>query len=205
VSDPPLPLQPETSIDDPEAEPAPLTAPDSQLATRDSQLPRIGIGLDVHALTPGRRLVLGGVEISHEAGLAGHSDGDALVHAIVDALLGAASKGDIGQWFPSSDARWAGADSLEMLRIVVEALQSDGWRIGNVDATVIAQRPRIGPHVPAMHERLAAVLGVPLEAVSVKATTTDHLGTLGRAEGIAAQAVALLVRTPGTPEPAGDV
>ena len=157
-------------------------------------LPRVGIGLDVHALTPGRRLVLGGVEIPHEAGLAGHSDGDALVHAIVDALLGAAALGDIGQWFPSSDARWAGADSLELLRIVVEALQADGWQIGNVDATVIAQRPRIGPHVLAMRERLAAVLDVPLDAVSVKATTTDHLGALGRAEGIGAQAVALLVR-----------
>jgi 2-C-methyl-D-erythritol 2,4-cyclodiphosphate synthase len=157
--------------------------------------PRVGIGLDVHALVPGRRLVLGGVEIPHEAGLAGHSDGDALVHAVVDALLGAAGRGDIGQWFPSSDARWAGADSLEMLRTVVAALRDEGWAIGNVDATVIAQAPRIGPHVPAMREKLAATLGLPMDAVSVKATTTDHLGALGRAEGIAAQAVALLVRT----------
>lgn len=160
-------------------------------------LPRVGIGLDVHALAAGRRLVLGGVEIPHDAGLAGHSDGDALVHAVVDALLGAAARGDIGQWFPSSDARWAGADSLELLRIVVEALRGDGWQIGNVDATVIAQRPRIGPHIPAMRERLSAVLGLPLDAVSVKATTTDHLGALGRAEGIGAQAVALLVRSAG--------
>jgi 2-C-methyl-D-erythritol 2,4-cyclodiphosphate synthase len=137
--------------------------------------------------------VLGGVEIPHVAGLAGHSDGDALVHAVVDALLGAAGRGDIGQWFPSSDACWVGADSLELLRIVVEALRSDGWQIVNVDATVVAQEPRIGPHVPAMRERLGAVLGVPIDAVSVKATTTDHLGALGRAEGIAAQAVALLV------------
>jgi 2-C-methyl-D-erythritol 2,4-cyclodiphosphate synthase len=138
--------------------------------------------------------VLGGVEIPYEAGLAGHSDGDALIHAIVDALLGAAGRGDIGQWFPSSDARWAGADSLELLRTVVETLRDEGWAIGNVDATVIAQQPRIGPHVPAMRERLAAVVGVSVDAVTVKATTTDQLGALGRAEGIAAQAVALLVK-----------
>ena len=168
--------------------------PDSPLAPRPSALPRVGIGLDVHALTAGRRLVLGGVEIPHQAGLAGHSDGDALVHAIIDAILGAAARGDIGQWFPSSDARWADADSLDLLRIVVEALHAEGWLIGNVDATVIAQQPRIGPHVAAMRARLSAALGLSVEAVSVKATTTDHLGALGRAEGIAAQAVVLLVR-----------
>jgi 2-C-methyl-D-erythritol 2,4-cyclodiphosphate synthase len=134
------------------------------------------------------------VDIPYEQGLAGHSDGDALVHAIIDALLGAAAQGDIGQWFPSSDARWAGADSLDLLQVVVVALRAEGWQIGNVDATVIAQQPRIGPHIPAMRERLAAVLGLPEDAVSVKATTTDHLGALGRAEGIGAQAVALLVR-----------
>ena len=172
-----------------------MTDPPSPLVPRSSPLPRVGIGLDVHALAEGRRLVLGGVEIPHDRGLAGHSDGDALVHAIVDALLGAATRGDIGQWFPSSDARWAGADSLEMLRIVVEALRREGWQMGNVDATVIAQAPRIAPHVPAMREKLAATLGLPVDAVSIKATTTDHLGALGRAEGIAAQAVALLVRT----------
>ena len=157
-------------------------------------LPRVGIGLDVHALAAGRRLVLGGVEIPHHSGLAGHSDGDALIHAIIDALLGAANRGDIGQWFPSSDQRWAGADSLEMLRTVVAALTADGWQLGNVDATVIAQGPRIGPHVATMRERLSAALGLPLDAVSIKATTTDHLGALGRAEGIAAQAVAVLAR-----------
>ena len=157
-------------------------------------LPRVGIGLDVHALAEGRRLVLGGVEIPHHSGLAGHSDGDALIHAIIDALLGAANRGDIGQWFPSSDQRWAGADSLEMLRTVVAALTADGWQLGNVDATVIAQGPRIGPHVATMRERLSAALALPLDAVSIKATTTDHLGALGRAEGIAAQAVALLAR-----------
>jgi 2-C-methyl-D-erythritol 2,4-cyclodiphosphate synthase len=157
-------------------------------------LPRVGIGLDVHALAPGRRLILGGVEIPHESGLAGHSDGDALVHAIIDALLGAAARGDIGQWFPSSDARWAGADSLDLLRVVSGTLRDEGWEIVNVDATVIAQQPRVGPHVPAMRERLGTALGLPIDAVSVKATTTDHLGALGRAEGIGAQAVALLVR-----------
>jgi 2-C-methyl-D-erythritol 2,4-cyclodiphosphate synthase len=157
-------------------------------------LPRIGIGLDVHALEAGRRLVLGGVDIPHHSGLAGHSDGDALVHAIVDAVLGAAARGDIGQWFPSSDRRWAGADSLLMLQTVVQTLTAEGWQIGNIDATVIAQQPRIGPHVAAMRERLSAVLNIPIDAVSVKATTTDHLGALGRAEGIAAQAVALLRR-----------
>ena len=157
-------------------------------------LPRVGIGLDVHALADGRRLVLGGVEIPHTSGLAGHSDGDALIHAIIDALLGAANRGDIGQWFPSSDQRWAGADSLEMLRTVVTALTAEGWQLGNVDATIIAQQPRIGPHVALMRERLSAALGLPEDAVSIKATTTDHLGALGRAEGIAAQAIALLVR-----------
>src|SRR3954469_15644007 len=106
-------------------------------------LPRVGIGLDVHALAPGRRLVLGGVEIPHTAGLAGHSDGDALVHAIIDALLGAAARGDIGQWFPSSTPRWADADSMLMLQSVVQTLRGEGWQIGNVDATVIAQQPRI--------------------------------------------------------------
>jgi len=157
-------------------------------------LPRVGIGLDVHALAAGRRLILGGVEIPHDSGLAGHSDGDVLVHALIDAILGAAGRGDIGQWFPSSDQRYAGADSLELLRTVVDTLRAEGWQIGNVDVTVVAQRPRIGPHIEAMRTRLAPILGVPPDAVSVKATTTDHLGTLGRAEGIAAQAVALLVR-----------
>jgi 2-C-methyl-D-erythritol 2,4-cyclodiphosphate synthase len=159
-----------------------------------SPLPRVGIGLDVHALEAGRPLVLGGVTLPHEAGLAGHSDGDALVHALIDAILGAAGRGDIGQWFPSSDPRYAGADSVSLLRTVVDTLRDEGWRIGNVDVTVVAQQPRIGPHVEEMRARLAPVLGLDLEAVSIKATTTDHLGALGRAEGIAAQAVALLIR-----------
>jgi len=157
--------------------------------------PRVGIGLDVHALAAGRRLVLGGVAIPHHAGLAGHSDGDALIHAIIDALLGAAARGDIGQWFPSSDDRWKGADSMDLLRVVVVALQVEGWRLLNVDATVIAQQPRIGPHIAAMRERLADALTLPVDAVSIKATTTDHLGALGRAEGIGAQAIASIIRT----------
>jgi 2-C-methyl-D-erythritol 2,4-cyclodiphosphate synthase len=187
VNESPAPDGPPDPSDRSNPRPSPVASP-------FSPLPRVGIGLDVHALVAGRPLVLGGVEIPHGAGLAGHSDGDALVHAIIDALLGAAARGDIGQWFPSSDARWAGADSLYLLRIVVQTLLGEGWQIGNVDATVIAQQPRIGPHVAAMRERLGAVLGLPVDAISIKATTTDHLGALGRAEGIAAQAVALLVR-----------
>ena len=164
-------------------------------ATRHSSWPRVGSGFDCHALAPGRRLVLGGIEIPHDSGLAGHSDGDALTHAIVDALLGAAARGDIGRWFPSSDARWSGVDSVDvLLRTVVETLRGEGWALVNVDATIIAQRPRLTEYVPAMRERLAPVLGLPVDAVSVKATTPDHLGALGRGEGIAAQAVALLVR-----------
>lgn len=157
-------------------------------------LPRVGSGLDVHALVAGRRLVLGGVMIPHESGLAGHSDGDALVHALIDAILGAAGRGDIGQWFPSSDRRYADADSLDLLKTVVATLRDEGWRIGNVDVTVVAQQPRIGPHVAAMRDKLAPILGLEVDAVSVKATTTDHLGALGRGDGIAAQAVALLYR-----------
>src|SRR5215212_4524370 len=137
----------------PDPSSVPAARPDESVPTRPSpSLPRVGIGLDVHALAPGRRLILGGVEIPHDAGLAGHSDGDALVHAIVDALLGAAARGDIGQWFPSSDERWAGAHSLDLLQTVVTILQGEGWRIGNVDATVIAQQPRIRPHIGMMRE-----------------------------------------------------
>ena len=164
------------------------------MATTD-RWPRVGIGLDVHAFAGGRPLVLGGVLVPHDRGLAGHSDGDALAHAMIDALLGAAGRGDIGQWFPSDDPRHAGADSVGLLRTVAATLRGEGWRILNVDATIVAQRPRIAPHVGAMRERLAAALGISPDDVGVKATTTDHLGALGRAEGIAAQAVALLWRS----------
>ena len=177
------------------AVPSPDQPSPAPLSSTPYPLPRVGSGFDCHALAPGRRLVLGGVEIPHDSGLAGHSDGDALAHAVIDALLGAAARGDVGQWFPSSDARWAGADSVDvLLRTVIETLRAEGWALVNVDATIVAQRPRLAQHLPAMRERLAPVLGLPLDAVSVKATTTDHLGALGRGEGIAAQAVALLVR-----------
>ena len=179
-----------------DAVPAPDQPSPAPLPTTRYPLPRGGSGFDCHALAPGRRLVLGGVEIPHDSGLAGHSDGDALAHAVIDALLGAAARGDIGQWFPSSDARWAGADSVDvLLRTVVETLRVEGWVLVNVDSTIVSQRPRLAQHLPAMRERLAPVLGLPIDAVSVKATTTDHLGALGRGEGIAAQAVALLVRS----------
>ena len=153
---------------------------------------RIGHGFDAHRFEAGRPLVLGGVTIPHEAGLAAHSDGDVLIHALCDALLGAAARGDIGQHFPPTDARWAGADSRDLLAAVVALLDDSGWRVVNVDLTLVCERPRIGPHVPAMRAAIAPVLGVEKGAVSVKATTTERLGFCGRGEGIAALAVALL-------------
>ena len=154
---------------------------------------RIGHGFDAHKLAAGRKLVLGGVDVPHERGLAGHSDGDAVTHAIIDALLGAAALGDIGQHFPSSDASLEGVSSLKLLEQVRELLAGAGWQAANVDATIVAQAPRLAPYVPRMRERLAAAIGLELEAVSVKATTTDHLGFAGREEGIAAFAVASIV------------
>lgn len=154
---------------------------------------RIGSGYDVHALVPGRKLILGGVEIPYELGLLGHSDADVLLHALCDALLGAAALGDIGQHFPDSDVRWKGADSRVLLREVAAKVAARGFRLSNVDATVIAQAPRLAVHIPLMRENIAADLGLPLDAVSVKATTTEKLGFTGRGEGIAAEAVALLV------------
>jgi len=148
----------------------------------------------VHPLAAGRRLVLGGVEIVHERGLAGHSDADVLLHAIADAVLGAAGQGDIGLHFPPSDDRWRDASSLDLLARAVAIARAGGWNVVNVDATVIAERPRIAPHVPLMRERIAARLGIPTDAVGVKATTNERLGALGREEGIAALAVALLSR-----------
>lgn len=155
---------------------------------------RVGQGYDVHALVPGRKLILGGVTIPHSAGLLGHSDADALLHAITDAILGAAGLGDIGRMFPDSDARWKGADSRVLLRGAVDAVRAAGWRVGNVDSTVIAQAPRISPHVPAMRENIAAALGIAADRVNVKGKTTERLGFAGRGEGIAAEAVALLLR-----------
>jgi 2-C-methyl-D-erythritol 2,4-cyclodiphosphate synthase len=153
---------------------------------------RVGQGFDVHALVPGRRLVVGGVEIPHERGLLGHSDADVLLHAITDAILGAAGLGDIGRLFPDTDAAYKGADSRVLLRTAVARAAAAGWRVGNVDATVIAERPRIGPHVAAMCAAVAAECGIDAGAVNIKGKTSEKLGALGRGEGIAAQAVVLL-------------
>jgi 2-C-methyl-D-erythritol 2,4-cyclodiphosphate synthase len=158
--------------------------------------PRIGSGIDVHAFgppTPDAAVVLGGVRIPSDAPLEGHSDADVVAHAVIDALSGAAALGDIGSRFGVDDPALAGADSMGMLREVVADLRAAGWRPGNVDVTVVAARPRIAPHRDAMREQLATALGVALEQVSVKATTTDGIGSIGRAEGVAAWAVALLV------------
>ena len=157
---------------------------------------RTGIGYDVHRFAAGRRLVLGGVEIAHERGLEGHSDADVLLHAIADALLGAAALGDIGRHFPPSDPRFAGADSGDLLREVARLLREAGWAPVNVDATLIAEAPRIGPHAAAMRERIAACLGLPPDAVGVKATTNEGMGFVGRGEGIAALATAAIAPLP---------
>ena len=153
---------------------------------------RIGQGFDVHALVPGRRLVIGGVEIAHDKGLLGHSDADVLLHAICDALLGAAALGDIGRHFPDSDARYEGIDSRELLRYVVALVRDKGYRVANVDATIIAQAPRMAQHIPKMVAIIAADLTVDPQCVNVKATTTEKLGFAGRGEGIAAQAICLV-------------
>jgi 2-C-methyl-D-erythritol 2,4-cyclodiphosphate synthase len=153
---------------------------------------RIGQGFDVHALVPGRRLVIGGVEIPHDKGLLGHSDADVLLHAICDALLGAAALGDIGRHFPDTDSRYKGIDSRELLRHVARLLKEKGFTVSNVDATIVAQAPRMAPHIPAMVHNIAADLGIAAGCVNVKATTTEGLGFTGRGEGIAAQAISLI-------------
>jgi 2-C-methyl-D-erythritol 2,4-cyclodiphosphate synthase len=158
---------------------------------------RIGSGFDVHRFGPGDHVVLGGVRIAHSAGLVAHSDGDVVLHALADALLGAIAAGDIGQHFPDSDPAWRGADSRVLLRAVRELVGARGWRVVNCDVTVIAQAPRVGPHRDAMRANIAADLGVDPGAVSVKATTTEGLGFTGRGEGIAAQATVLLEPAPG--------
>ncbi len=154
---------------------------------------RVGIGVDAHPLVPGRRLVLGGVDVPHHLGLAGHSDGDVLVHAMMDALLGAAGLGDKGSRFPSSDPRHKDISSLLLLSAVADLLRADGWRISNVDATILAQKPKLAPFVQTMRERAGAALSIPPERIGVKVTTTDYLGFVGREEGIAALAVASIV------------
>lgn len=154
---------------------------------------RIGHGYDVHRLTEGRRLILGGVEIPFEKGLLGHSDADVLAHAIADALLGAAALGDIGGMFPDNDPAFLDADSMELLRQVAQRLATNGYAIANVDATVLAQRPKLAPFIPQMREKIAAACGLKTDAVSVKATTEEGLGFTGEGAGIAAHAVCLIL------------
>jgi 2-C-methyl-D-erythritol 2,4-cyclodiphosphate synthase len=156
--------------------------------------PRIGHGFDAHRLVAGRPLRLGGIEVPHARGLEGHSDGDCVLHAVCDALLGAAGAGDMGQHFPSRDPQWRGADSRVFVAEVARLLRDGRWRLGNVDVTVIAQEPVLAPHLGAMREAIAAALGVAEESVSVKAKSTDHMGALGRGEGIAALATALVTK-----------
>jgi len=194
--DAPKPLEPRSP--EPEASPAqPLGTLSSELGTRSEPFAarfRVGQGFDAHAFAPDRPLVLGGVPVPHARGLAGHSDGDALLHAIADALLGAAGLGDLGQRFPSHDPRFANADSRLLLHQALADVQAAGWRLANLDATLIAQEPRLAPHVERMRAQIAALLDLPPDRVSVKPKTTDHLGALGRGEGLAALVVALLWR-----------
>ncbi|AEQ96898.1 2-C-methyl-D-erythritol 2,4-cyclodiphosphate synthase [Xanthomonas oryzae] len=155
---------------------------------------RIGQGYDVHAFGPGDHVVLGGVRVAHSHGVLAHSDGDVVLHALCDAMLGALALGDIGRHFPPSDKRWKDADSAQFLQHCDGLLRERGWRVGNADITVICERPKVGPHAVAMRERIAGLLAIELDAVSVKATTSEQLGFTGRGEGIAAQAAVLLGR-----------
>ncbi|MCP2728781.1 2-C-methyl-D-erythritol 2,4-cyclodiphosphate synthase [Limnofasciculus baicalensis] len=155
---------------------------------------RIGNGYDIHKLGTQRRLILGGVDIPHELGLIGHSDADVLTHAIMDAMLGALSLGDIGHYFPPDDPKWAGADSLVLLSQVNQLVRSQGWQIGNIDSVIVAERPKLKPHINTMRDRLSATLELKSDQIGIKATTNEKLGPVGREEGIAAYAVALLVR-----------
>lgn len=156
---------------------------------------RIGQGFDVHAFAPERKLILCGVEIPYELGLLGHSDADVAIHAMCDALLGALALGDIGKHFPDTDPRYKGVDSRVLLRAVMDLVKEKGYAVGNVDITIIAQAPKMLPHIPQMRENMALDLGVDLDRVSIKATTTEHLGFTGRREGIASLATALLIST----------
>ena len=153
---------------------------------------RIGNGYDIHKLVPGRALILGGIKIDHEFGLLGHSDADVLTHAIMDAMLGALSLGDIGHYFPPTDEKWAGADSLVLLKQVNQLILDRGWKIGNIDSVIVAERPKLKPHISAICDRLATTLNLNCDQIGVKATTNEKLGPVGREEGIAAYAVALL-------------
>ena len=156
---------------------------------------RTGIGFDAHRLVENRRLVLGGVVVPHERGLLGHSDADVAVHALMDALLGAIAAGDIGQHFPDTDPAWKDADSIRLLEAVAAILGGRGWRIVNTDLTILCEKPKLAPHIPEMRRRMAEAMGVAMDAVSVKATTVEGMGAIGRREGIAAQAVATVERS----------
>jgi 2-C-methyl-D-erythritol 2,4-cyclodiphosphate synthase len=155
---------------------------------------RVGHGHDTHRLTRGRSLILGGVTIDYERGLEGHSDADVLLHAIIDAVFGAAGLGDIGQWFPDTDPKWAGADSAQLLSTAVNEVRRKNWKIANLDCTISAEEPRISPHRAAIRSRVAELLGVPTETVNVKAKTGEGVGPVGRKEAISADAVVLLIR-----------
>ena len=154
---------------------------------------RFGMGYDVHRLTEGRKLIIGGVEIPHKLGLLGHSDADVLLHAISDAILGASALGDIGKHFPDTDPRYKGADSLKLLGEVARLVAEKGYRVGNVDSTIVAQAPKLAPYIPEMNKNIAETLNIPIDAVNVKATTEEHLGFTGTEQGISAYAVAGLV------------
>lgn len=153
---------------------------------------RFGLGNDAHRLVPDRKLILGGVEIPHEQGLLGHSDADVLAHAISDALLGALALGDIGKYFPDTDPKWKGADSLKLLGAVVDMLKERCWHVVNIDATVLCERPKLAPHIVKMRENIAAVVGVDVDCISVKATTVEGMGAIGRKEGISVMAIAAI-------------
>lgn len=157
---------------------------------------RIGTGYDVHRLEEGLDMWIGGVKIEHTHGLLGHSDADVLLHAICDALLGAAALGDIGKHFPDTDPQYKGIASIKLLKHVGELLKKNGYTVGNIDSTIVAQRPKMAPHIPQMRQNIAEALGIDVDRVSVKATTTEHLGFEGREEGISAQAVALILEDP---------
>lgn len=154
---------------------------------------RVGMGYDVHKLTEGRKLILGGVDIPWEKGLLGHSDADVLIHAVMDALLGAAALGDIGKHFPDTDPAYKGISSIKLLVYVAELLRKHGYAVGNIDATVIAQKPKMAPHIPQMRKNMADALGIPESKINIKATTEEGLGFTGRGEGIASQAICLLI------------
>ncbi len=155
---------------------------------------RIGNGYDVHRLVAGRPLILGGIQIEHHLGLDGHSDADVLIHAIMDAMLGALSLGDIGHYFPPTDPKWKGADSVELLKQVDRLIKERGWRIGNLDSVIVAERPKLKPHIPAMGDRLASVLNLDRDQVGIKATTNETLDAIGEEKGICVHAVVLLIK-----------